>query len=289
VGSVDDGAIIAPTAVTPKLQGAASSPDVIMSVSLETFHLAASERVDNSSTAAMRIHLGPKQETTREALLGNLFWTIVSGLQLYNEQKQRKAKPKEFETPMSNAFAQRLPIQIPGGIMEFSFQVVRPRDRAWYEILLDWLTGKEGAVVTNLLSAAVGFPGVVPAALGIIDRFVDGLVGDDADVLFSGEGLRYAITAAGRSELAADDPSSQIGCLNPGRWVLVRGRDLPLLVQNKARYWHPYGVLAPYDKTDQDVASGNYQDPFAEVPYAVLRIRMTEIDLTKTMLGVRPA
>jgi hypothetical protein len=88
--------------------------------------------VDKATDATMRINFG-KDENSRDKAFDTLFWSIAAGLKLYDQAKNKRAESKEFKGDFRKACGNR-PIEIPGGLGKLSFEVVKHKEPAWWQI-----------------------------------------------------------------------------------------------------------------------------------------------------------
>jgi hypothetical protein len=95
-----------------------------------------------------------------------------------------------------------------------------------------------------------------------------------AQTLMASQKLLFAFSQQARDAYVAGGPV-KIGVLNKGRWILARGRDYAALSDAKASYYATYGKLVPAGVTPEQLISGKYDDPFANISYAILNANTT--------------
>ncbi|HLV02776.1 MAG TPA: hypothetical protein VKZ59_16020, partial [Acidobacteriota bacterium] len=69
------------------------------------------------------------------------------------------------------------------------------------------------------------------------------------------------------------------GVLNPGYCLMARGRDFSRIVGLNPRFLIAYGKLVPGDLNPEEFLSGNFENPFDEMTYAVFRVGLAETRL----------
>ncbi len=266
----NDGQTIAEASqVEPHFEGSPEQPDMYMTVELQSFHLARSERVDRNSRATMRLVIG-KDKNSRDRLFDDIFWTISAGLDLYNQIRNEKARPDEYRADFTKAFGDR-PIEIPGSLANMSFEVVKHRDPQWWERIFGFLRSDAG----RSLISVVGFPGVTHAAIQVLDELFTRLNRSEPEPLFRSRSMILALSRQAKTDYTAGNPRIRMGCLNPGFCLLARGRDYHAIANADAYYYPHYGKLVPSSVDPGDVVAQNYDDPFADITYAVFKIGMS--------------
>lgn len=260
----------------PKIEGTREQPDMYMNLSMQSFHVGESEAVDKSTRATMRLIVG-KDKSSRDRLFDNLFWTISAGLDLYNQVEDRPGKPDEFEADFRKAFGRR-PIEIPGGLAELTFDVIKHKEPSWWQRTFQFLRTGTG----QSLISVVGFPAITNQAIGMLDELFNRLDSSEPEILFKSRPMTLALSQQAKQDFTGGNPRIRLGCLNPGFCVLARGRDFHTIANANAYYYPSYGILAPGEVDPGDVVSGNYDDPFKDVTYVVFYV-----DMQPTSLGMR--
>ena len=265
--------ILDPSEVEPVIQGSSDKPDVRTKLQLAAFHVGANEEVDARTRATLRIDFGKDEASNSH--LDTVFWSIASGLKLYDQVKNEKTAPKQLEANFDKAFANR-PIEIPGGLGRLSFEVVKHREPKWWQKLFGFLKSDTG----ELLTSTIGFPGITTQAVDFVDELLNRLDKNEPEVLFKSRPLTLALSEKARNEFTGGIPGVHMGCLNPGFALLARGRDFATVKEADPIYMAAYGRLKPNGVTIEDFLRGRYADPFENVTYAVIRVLSQEDQLS---------
>lgn len=260
--------ILESSSVEPALDTPAEKPDVIMDVSMQAFHVGESEPVEKDTRATLRLTVNKDADSTGGRGLDTLFWTITSGLKLYDDLKKARAESKDLQSDYRSAFANRY-IEIPGALGDIRFEVIKHKEPAWWQKVFKFAESDAGRALT----AAIGFPAVTQQVVRFVDEVTSRFDDRNAELLFASQPLKFAFSKQARANYVGSSPI-KIGSLNQGLWVLARGRDLATLADAKAYFYPTYGRLIPANKTPQDFLSPSYVDPFREVTYAVFRVQM---------------
>lgn len=261
--------ILEASRVEPKIVGSPAEPDVRMAVEMLSFNLGAKEVVEEGTRATMRLNIG-KDPSSTDKRFDAAFWSIAAGLQLYDGYKHARAESKELNGDFQKAFGNR-PIDIPGGLGQLSFQVVQHKEPPWWRKLLGFA---QGDTAKNLVSV-LGFPAITTQAIGLIDELLGRLEDSEPKVLFGSPPMRLALSQWARDQFGGGNPRIRIGCMRQGFCILARGCDYATIANAKATYYTQYGKLVPLDVTESDLLTGNYEDPFRNITYAVFRIGMS--------------
>lgn len=271
--SSDQGpSVLESSQVEPRLQGSDEKPDALARLQLTTFHVGKEERIEKDTRATLRLDLSKDRNSSSS--LDTLYWAVAAGLSLYDEIKKGPAESRDLRADFSEAFAQR-PIEIPGSLARFSFEVVKHREPAWWQRIFSFLGSETG----KTLISAVGFPGVTGRAVELVDELLNRLNDDRPEVLFRSRPMTLALTTRARDELTGGLPGIRPGVLNPGYCLMARGRDFSRIVGLNPRFLIAYGKLVPGDLNPEEFLSGNFENPFDEMTYAVFRVGLAETRL----------
>lgn len=80
--------LLTPERVQPSLTGT-TGPDVVVSIEMISFHIGANENIDGDTRAVMRLDVGKDDNSVSH--LEDITYTILSGFNLFNEDKKRVA------------------------------------------------------------------------------------------------------------------------------------------------------------------------------------------------------
>lgn len=267
----DGDSILDPTDVEPSLHGSEDTPDVLAQLQMVSFH-AGDDDVEKDTKATLRIDLG--KDKSSNSTLDTLFWSLSAGMNLYSEQKGAKAEGGDLNADFSSAFANR-PIEIPGGLAELSFEVVKHREPRWWERVFKFLQSGTGTTLTS----AVGFPAITTKAVGFIDELVGRLHDDRPEYLFRSRPMTLALSSKAKSDFTGGLPSIELGSMAKGFCLLARGRNYGALVEHDPIFYPHFKKLVPKDVSRADLLSGRYDDPFQNMTYAVVRVGLSETKL----------
>ena len=131
-------------------------------------------------------------------------------------------------------------------------------------------------------SSILGFPALTTQAIHMLDELMNRLDDSEPEVLFKSLPMRLALTQQAKSDYTGGNDRIRMGCLNPGFCILARGRDFSTLISSDAIYYPSYGKLVPMSISQADLMSGNYDDPFEDVTYAIFRVGMKKTKLDPT-------
>jgi hypothetical protein len=171
--------ILEASLVEPKIAGSPNEPDVRVVMEMLSFNLGSNEATDKDTRATMRINFGKDQSST-DKHFDTLFWSIAAGLELYNSYTNKRAESKELNGDFNKAFGNR-PIDIPGGLGQLSFQVVKHKEQSWWRKLLGFAHSETAKSLVSML----GFPGITTQAIALIDELLGRLEDSAPDVLFT--------------------------------------------------------------------------------------------------------
>lgn len=273
---IDGPAILDSTEVTSSIKGSSQEPDVLMSLEMQSFHIANNIPIDKNSRATMRINIGKDKDST-DKKFDTAFWSIATGLDLYNKTKNKPSEPKDLKADFKQAFGNR-PIEIPGGLANMTFEVVKHRDPKWWQRIFKFLQSDTGKTLTSTL----GFPAITTNAINMIDELLNKLDKSDPDILFKSKPLRLALSEKAKSDYTGGSNRVRIGSLAPGFCVLAKGKDFNTFINSNAYYHSTYGMLVPSEVSNADLVTGNYEDPFKDITYSIFRIGMKQHKLDPT-------
>ena len=220
--------------VEPSIPGTYDEPDIIMSMEMQSFHLAKNLPVDQQSKATMRINIG-KDENSTDNQFSTAFWSIAAGLDLYNNYKEEASSPKDFKANFKQAFGNR-PIEIPGGLTKMTFEVVKHREPSWWNRIFDFLKTDTGKTLISTL----GFPANTNQAIQMIDELLNRLDDNEPEVLFKSKPLRLALSEKAKTDYSGGNPRIKVGSLSPGFCILAKGKDYTTFLNNDAFYYPAY-------------------------------------------------
>lgn len=266
--TMDGPAILNAEAVKPKLAGSDEEPDVLTKLNLISFHIGADEKIDKNTRATMRINFG-KDSSSTDRMFDTAFWAVAAGLKLYNENTEEPAQTKDLSADINRAFGNR-PIEIPGGLGNLSFEVVKHVEPKWWQKVFSFMQSGPGTALTSVL----GFPAVGQAAIGIIDELVGRLADQEPEVLFKSKPMRLALTSKAHDEFTGGSPRVRLGSLNNGYCILARYGDYSDIAGSNAVFYPTHGVLAPASADPADYASLTSKNPLHGLTYAIFRVRM---------------
>ena len=265
--AMDGPAILNAEAVKPKLAGSDDEPDVLARLNLISFHIGAEEKIDKNTRATMRINFG-KDPSSTDRLFDTAFWAVAAGLKLYNETTGQPTQTKDLSANIDQAFGNR-PIEIPGGLGNLSFEVVKHQEPKWWQNVFSFLRGGTGVALTS----ALGFPAVTQTAIRMIDELVGRLTDQEPEVLFKSKPMRLALTGRAHDEFTGGSPRVRLGSLNSGYCVLARYGDYDAIAGSNAVFYPTHGLLAPATADAADVTSMTTKNPLQGLTYAIFKVR----------------
>ena len=272
--TMDGPAILNAEAVKPKLAGSDDQPDVLTKLNLISFHVGADERIEKGTRATMRINFG-KDPSSTDRMFDTAFWAIAAGLKLYNDRTGQPAQTKDLAADINRAFGNR-PIEIPGGLGNLSFEVVKHEEPKWWQKVFSFLEGGTGQTLTSVLD----FPAAVTqAAIGIIDELVGRLADNEPEVLFKSKPMRLALTGKAHDEFTGGSPRVRLGSLNNGYCVLARYGDYSAIASTNAVFYPTHGPAGPRRRRPRQLRQPDQQDPLNGLTYAVFRVLMKSTQL----------
>jgi hypothetical protein len=272
----DGPAILESTEVTSTIKGSSEEPDVLVNLEMQSFHIGKEVKVDKNTRATMRINIGKDKDST-DKYFDTAFWSIAAGLDLYNQSKQKAADPKDLKANFKQAFGNR-PIEIPGGLAQMTFEVIKHREPKWWQRIFTFLQSDTGKNLTSTL----GFPAITNNAINLLDELLNKLEKSEPEILFKSRPLRLALSEKAKSDYTGGSERVKMGSLTPGFCVLARGKDFHTFINSDAYYYPTYGKLVPSKVSNADLVTGNYDDPFKNVTYSIFRIGMKSHKLDPT-------
>lgn len=249
--------------IEPTLGDSPEQPDIEAKFELVTFH-APPELLERQLTGAtLRMDVG--QAAASSGALRPLYWSIAAGLDLYNQLKTPD-QPSDLRCDFASPL-QHQPIALPGGVGELRFELAAHKPETWWRKLFQF--GSSDTV--KALTSAIGFPGILPEAMGLINEAFRNF-GDDAETLMVSRPLRLAFSKPAKDELSGGLSGIHVAVLNPGYCLLARSRDFDLMQRSRAKFYSGLNVLLP---GDMDIAGyhGGEVNPFDALPYALIKVR----------------
>ncbi len=262
--------------VVPSQQGSLDKPDALAIVQMAAFCVGSDEDVDKNTRATLRLDLG--KDSNSDSPLNTVFWSIAAGLNLYDSFKKKPSEGKDLKTDFNEAFSRR-PVEIPGGLGRLSFEVVKHSEPKWWQKIFSFLQSGTGKALTS----AIGFPAITGQAIGFLDELLNRLDKSNPKVLFKSRPLTLALTARARDTFTAGVPNINVGVMNPGFCLLARGRDYPIILENKPEYMGAFGLLKPQDMDLQEFLKSPSNNPFNRITYAVLKVGTAETKLNPAL------
>jgi len=261
--------------VTPRIDGSEKEPDILTHIELSAFHLAENDSVEAKTKATLRIVVN-KDPQSSNTTLDTVYWAATAALSLHDKAKRIDARDIRSDITKT-AFAKR-PIEVPGGLANISFEVIKHNDPSWFRSFLSFFSGNASASLIPIL----GLPAVSLEVMRLLDDFINGIQDKNAEVLFKSGPMQFAMTQYAKEQFTAGLSTVTVGCLNPGFWILVRGRDIGVLRASPPIYNGMYRRLLPAGASIEDVLQGKAEDPYNNITYAVLRAGMRKTLLSPT-------
>lgn len=262
--------VVEASKVEPELETNEQNPDIVIDAQLDSFHLSGSdsESIDQNTKATLRLTFGYDDNTERgRSFDDTLYWAITTGINLWNDAKREKSKPKELKTDFKTAFGNKF-IELPGAAGNMKLEIIKHRKPSWWEKAFKFLNSNAGRTLTSSL----GFPAVTSQVIDFVDQAASNFEGNRAEVLFSSRWMKLAFSKQAKQDIIANG-TAVVGSLQNGYWVLARGRDLPKLSNQEMIYNATYGLLIPKgENIEQLISSG--RDPLNDVTYAIMKVRM---------------
>lgn len=271
VGTADKNVVRQVHEIEPILEGKEDRPDVLMRIEMVNFHLADDERLKKNTRATMNITI--RQENAVDDKLEPLYWVASAGLDLYNLFND-KGKKQETKTDFHEVFARR-PIELPNGIGVLKFDVIKHEEKKWYDVAFDLFTSKIGKAAI----AVFGLPGVAVESAGIVKNLVGKIKDRRAEILFDSKELPLVFTKAAKNRILKDSQHNMVGSIQPGMFILTRGRDYKLFKEQSPYYHFTYQKLYPQETTPQQMLDPGYIDPFKNCTYAIFRVAVVDTKL----------
>jgi hypothetical protein len=258
--------------IEPVMEGSSESPDMLLTLEMLGFNIGEGEEIKRANRAIMQLTIG--QENAMAGRLEPLYWVLSAGLELYSATKNKKAGFKDLAVEVDKAFNKEY-IEIPGGAANLKFTVLKEQEPKWWEEVFRFIKSDVGTAMT----AAFGLPGIPQIAVQTVETLLNKFKNRREDILFSSkENLQLAVSAHGKQELSKGHARIEVGCLNPGLFALIRGRDYLLFRDTPGKFDLTNGEYIPEDYTLEDRVTGK-KNPFANCTYAIFRVGMKETDL----------
>ncbi len=270
----EDKRLLTTSEVLPTLKGDDIAPDVNLQIDFDAFKVSSQEDIDASTKATLQLIVGQEEEL---GPLDKLFYCINGGLNLFDNIKGDKASPESFKQSTNAAMGKKA-IAMPGGVGQIALKVLKHQEPAWWQQVFSFLNSRSGQELMSL----VGFGGITASAVQTINGMINQLFPNKPEVLFESAPIRVAFSQRGRDSLSGGLNSNLVSCLNPGFWIMARLADYKDILDAKPIYYGGYGMLAP-DGMDLPVALST-ENPFFNITYAILRVRMKATDLKQNFL-----
>ncbi|MEP4891554.1 MAG: hypothetical protein ABJV04_16130 [Aliiglaciecola sp.] len=263
--------LLDPHETAPEIAGSEEEPDVILKAELATFHPA--KHNEDSIGASLRMDIG--QDSTSNSLLKPLFWSVAAGLDISNAAKQSRDTTK-LRANFSNDLFNRQPIQIGGGLAQFSLEIMENKKPKWWQDLFGLLGSEQGKKLTS----AFGFPGIANEAIKVLNELFNQFSAEQDPILKSPRFI-FALSKYAQDEYLLGNPRIKIGVINKGFSIVVPKQYKHQFEKEDPIFYNTYGVALPKDMDINEYLETGL-DPFADIPYAVIKIRtkQTKIDVT---------
>lgn len=263
---------IDPHSSVPNIAGSDKEPDVVTRIDLVAFHAGntISEEIGPDARATLRLDVG--QDEMADSGLRPLFWSIAAGLDLASEYKGKDA-PKKYRSDFDQAFGRR-PIEIGGGLAELRFEVFAHKEQPWWRRIFGALGSSRAASFINTL----GFPGIVNEAIDVVNEAFDKFDKNTKPVFRSAK-MTFALSARAKEHYSLGMPGILTGVLPQGFTLMIPQRHYELIRRTSPYFLGAIGRLVPGDKSIEDFNSAGYVDPYADVPYALLKIQSKAANL----------
>ena len=264
----DGATIIESSKVAPVLSGEDGKSDVYVKAEMLAFHVGDNEDIDRDAKATLRLNIG-KDDNSTDTRFDKVLWAIAAGMDLYDDARNGRSGAKQLGGSFNAALGKR-PIEIPAGLAELSFEVVKHKEPKWWQKIFKFLGSGTGKSVISLL----GFPALAVNALGIIDDALGRLEGNDPEVLFKGARVPLALTKRAKDDFVAGYGRVAIG-VRTQACAFLRGDGTfqKSRMQKPASMRHT-GCWCLIQSRQRRFPARAYDDPFKNVTYAVLRIGM---------------
>lgn len=272
----DGPAVFEASKVDPKMAGSEDAPDMLVAMEMLAFNVGNTESVDPQTRATLRMTMG-KDESSTDRAFDTVFWTVAAGLRLYDDIKKKATEAKDLKGDFRASFGRR-PIEIPGGLAKLSFEVVQHPEPHWWQRTFSFATSETG----KSLVSALGFPAITYQAIGFLDELLNRIEVSHPKPLFQSIPMQLALSKFARDNFSSQGPRVRVGCLSPGFCVLARARDYATILAADPVYNATYGRLVPSKVTEVELLSGDFDDPFKTMTYAVLRLGMKATKLDPT-------
>ena len=262
------------TQVEPLVEGNAAEPDVQASIAMLAFHLGRddAEKMTDQSRATLQLDLGKDESSNSQ--MEPLFWSIASGLDLYEHWKAgtNASDPKKMSDDFSSRFRRR-PVEIPGGLGQLRIEIVEHTEPPWWRRALGFVARDSG--VKRIISS-IGFPGIALDAVKLIDEVIGRFSDATARPIMRSRPLTIAFSNAAKDDYIAGSDAARVGCIAPGFYALMRYADTQMFRKTPPVFLGHTGHLVPRTDWEKDPAGIDPQNtPYSEMTYAVLRFRVS--------------
>jgi hypothetical protein len=256
------------SAVEPLLETGGAAPDIAMDVKLLSFHLGENESVAKDSRATLRLTVSRAEESSRGSDFENLYWAVTAGLSLWDDIKGRKVGSHQVKSDFRRALGNKY-IEVPGALGDIKLEVISHKEPPWWRKAFQFAASDAG----KALVAALGFPAVTSQVIRFVDEAASRFEKTNPEVIFASRPLKFAFSKQARDGFYSSG-AARIGALNPGLWLMARGRDFKSLENIPAYYYGTLGMIVPASVSIADMISEKYEDPFKNITYAVFGVQM---------------
>ena len=250
----------------PNIAGTDDEPDVITKINLTAFHPGRQieKEIGKDARATLRLDIG--QDELSDSPLEPLFWSIAAGLDLSNTARNKES-PNKYRSDFDQAFARR-PIEVAGGLAEVRFEVFAHEEKPWWQKIFSALGSSSATSLIN----ALGFPGIVNEAIDVVNEAFDKF-DKNTKPLFKSAKMTFALSERARQSYTLGMPGIHIGVLPHGFTLMVPQRHYDLIRKTRPYFLGAYGKLVPGEVSVDEFNAPDYQDPYAEIPYALLKVQ----------------
>ena len=271
--------VTGPEEANPVLEGSDDNPDALVGISVAGFHFARDdERFGPKDRLTFQFSIAQDRGEDNPGL-ENLNWVLNAGLKLYKQasgkEKPAAAEPTELALSFRRAFQSRV-MEVPGGALKLQFKVLRHEEPPFWREALNFITGETGKDLIGML----GLPALTTPCLNFVNQSLDRLLGDQrGEPIFAGDPISYVLTRRAREEVSGGLASAKVLALRPGYSLLVRGADYEKVLKTEPTIDTGRGRLIPKGVSVLEASRPDYDDPFASVTYALLRIGVAQTNL----------
>jgi hypothetical protein len=267
--------ILMTTEVEPQLVGSVSNPEINLWIDIDSFKIGSKEEIDPNTKATLQLVVGQEQKMDA---LDKLFYCINGGLDLYDQANKNYSRASDFKKNTSTAFGNK-PISLPAGVGSISLKIVKHESPPWWKTVFDIAKTDKARELISL----IGFGGITETALKTVGGMMDTLFTKDPEILFKSSNLKTAFSKKGKKLLNGGIDISYVSSLNPGFWLMVKIIDYEEVKSLNPIYYIGSGMLAPDGFSEID-ALDTQKNPFFNITYVVLKVRMKEVNLKQNFI-----